>query len=97
MPYSEYYRTHVTTTPYQATGMDAWVGVNTASACTVKLPVAPVPGQALTVSDETGGAATANITLDGNGKNIDGAATRVINTAWATVTVLWTGAVWKTI
>jgi len=79
------------------TGMDSYVGVDTSVARTVKLPVLPIPGQTVTITDETGGAGTANITIDGNGKNIDGTATKAITTAWGGLTVLYTGTLWKVI
>lgn len=66
---------------YTAKAGDRVIGVNRAGAVTVTLPTAEVrPGRVFTVKDESGAAATNNITVATEGsENIDGSATDVIN------------------
>jgi len=73
--------TAVTTATYTAKAGDRVIGVNRAGTVTVTLPTAEVrPGRVYTVKDESGAAATNNITVDTEGaENIDGASTDVIN------------------
>lgn len=53
--------------------------VNTSGgAITITLPLTPTDGTFFYIKDK-GNAGTNNITINGNGKNIDGAATTVIN------------------
>lgn len=52
---------------------------NPAAAVTVKLPASPGDGRIVCVKDYKGDAATNNVTVDGNGKNIEGAATDLIS------------------
>lgn len=54
----------------------------TTAAFTVTLPALPFDGQKHTIIDAVGGAGAANITVAGNGANIDGAATYVMGTNW---------------
>jgi hypothetical protein len=52
-------------------------------AFTITLPASPVQGDTYIVKDATGFALTKNITVDGNGNNIDGSATDVLATNYA--------------
>jgi len=61
---------------------------------TVELPAAPRAGQRHTIMDGGGDAAGDNITVDGNGNNIEGAATATISTAFGTLEVFFDGGVW---
>lgn len=71
--------TVVTTSPYNATTSQSVLGVDTSSiAITINLPASPTRGQILYVKDITGSAATRNITVAGNGHNIEGSATYTI-------------------
>ena len=47
------------------------------------------------IKDSTGQAATFNVTVAGNGHNIDGGATFVMNIAYGAITVAFTGVVWS--
>ena len=78
---------------YQVLNTDAIIGVSsTAAPRTITMPASSlVTGQRWTIKDESGGAAANNITVSGNGKNIDGAATYVINTNFGAVDIYYSG------
>ncbi|HYX20197.1 MAG TPA: hypothetical protein VFA98_05075 [Thermoanaerobaculia bacterium] len=65
---------------------------------TVTLNAAPVAGDEVTVKDEDGSLATHNIIINGNGKNIDGAATYTMTLAqnglFGSVSMIYTGTAW---
>lgn len=88
----------VTAVNYTTLASDVYVGVtDTAAARTITLVAAATAGNGamLTVKDQSGGAGTNNITVDGNvAENIDGAATKVINTNYGSVTLVCDGANW---
>lgn len=54
----------------------------TGSATALNLPATPIPDAPLVIIDAKGDAASNNITINGNGKTINGAATSVISTAY---------------
>lgn len=89
-----------TATTYTALLTDHIIGVtSTAAARTINLPVAASAGEGfiLIVKDESGGAGTNNITIDGDGsETIDGATTKVINTNYGAVRLYCTGSAWFT-
>lgn len=63
---------------------------------TVTLPIAPVKDEEYTVKDATGTASAATpIVIDGNGKNIDGTATKQIATAYGAMFLKYDGAEWR--
>lgn len=64
---------------------------------TVNLDAAPVAGQTYVISDVGGTAATRNITISGNGFNVDGAGSTSITAAYGSVTVIYDGTIWKTV
>jgi len=79
---------------YQVLITDATIGVtSTAAPRTITMPLAGMTaGQSWTIKDESGGAQTNNnITVNGNGLNIDGAATTVININYGSVTRYYSG------
>lgn len=61
----------------------------TGGAVTVTLPAAPVDGTIFQIKDMYGNAEVENITIDGNGKNIDGAASFVMAVDFQSSTVLY--------
>jgi len=61
---------------------------------TVTLPLIPTIGQTFDIKDGRGSAATYNITVDGNGNMIDGAATYIIAVNYEGITVVWDGGMW---
>lgn len=86
--------TLTSTTPYDVTSTDYFVGIDCSAAIkTVRLPDAPLTGRIIVVKDYTGSAASFNITLTtvGGAVNIDGATSYVINTAYQSVTVVFNG------
>ncbi len=56
---------------------------------TVNLPASPTDGQNVVVKDSGGNAATWNIVINGNGKNIDGSGTYTINSNRQSVTLVY--------
>lgn len=81
-----------TATNYQVLGTDAIIGVtSTAAPRTITMPLTPTTGQIWTIKDESGGAAANNITVSGNGRNIDGSSTFIINTNYGSIEVYFNG------
>jgi hypothetical protein len=82
-----------TATDYQVLITDSIVGVtNTAAPRTITMPnTGMTAGQSWEIKDESGGAAAQNITISGNGANIDGAATTVIGNNYGAVGLYWNG------
>jgi hypothetical protein len=90
-------RRHVTpvSTTYQVLVSDDYLAVNSATIYTVTLPATPSLGDTYEFKDINGTATTNNVTIAGNGNNIDGAATLVMNTNFASFVVTYTGAQWS--
>ena len=75
--------------------VDYYLLCDTAAAVTVTLPAAPTTGQQYIVADSAGTAATHNITVDGNGNNINGAATLTMSTNYEVITLTFNGTFWN--
>lgn len=89
-------RTAVASSPYAVLNSDYYLGVDTTSARTINLPNSSLAiGQVFIIADETGSAGTNNITINGNGSNIDGASSAVVDVAYGVLAVRWTGNIWK--
>ena len=58
----------------------------------VTLPASPQPNQHYIIKDKDGNASAINITINGNGKNIDGSATRLITTNYGSVEIIFNSA-----
>lgn len=71
------------------------INKGTGAATTVTLPTAPNTGRMLIVKDGKGDAAANNITVDGNGKTIDGAGTKVISTNYDLRRLVYNGSEWN--
>lgn len=67
------------------------------AATTVTLPASPNTGRMLIVKDGKGDAGANNITVDGNGKTIDSAATKVISTNYDLRRLIYNGTEWNLI
>lgn len=76
--------------PYQIATQDELIAVNADEARTITLTATPVIGEKHTIKDIAGGAATFNITIDGNGNNIDGISSQTISTNYGSLTVVFT-------
>jgi hypothetical protein len=87
----------VATADYTALTSDNIVVVNrsTGSATTITLPASPTSGEIKIIKDGKGDAATNNITIQGNGKNIDGTATQVINVNYGAFSLAYNGTQWN--
>jgi len=90
---------NVTAATYTAKGGDRLIGVNRAGTVTITLPTTEVrKGRTYTVKDESGAAATNNITVATEGaETIDGSATDTISTDYGSVTYYSDGANWFTV
>lgn len=90
------------TTAYTVVSSDVIIDVDNTDAqtVTVTLPAATVAyakGQKYTIKDSKGSANTNNITVNGGGTNIDGAATATISSAYGKLTVYSDGLLWFSI
>jgi hypothetical protein len=59
---------------------DFVVFVNGNTPLTITLPLSPIDGEVLKIKDVSGNASINNVTINGNGKNIDNGSTTIINT-----------------
>jgi hypothetical protein len=84
-----------TTTPDTMTTADEVLSIGAIAApFTVNLPAAPTSGDTYTVKDALGNAGAFNITISGNGSNIDGSATIVISTNYTEAMFVYNGTSW---
>lgn len=64
-------------------------------AVTVKLPATPLSGDTYVVKDASGTSLANPITVDGNGNNIDGGPTFLIDSNYAAYTFIFNGTIWN--
>ena len=85
----------ITTTPF--TILDGYYVslVDTGTTKTVNLPANPILGDTYQVKDFTGQANSNNITVSGNGRNIDGSANYTISANYGSVVVVFNGSTWS--
>lgn len=81
--------------PYTTLTTDYVIKVDTTSARTIIPMASPVTGQTYRIKDANGAAATNNITITPSGKNIDGAASLVININFGSADIVYTGTQWS--
>ena len=74
---------------------DGVMANTTAGVFTVTLPLSPSVGDRIAVRDAAGTFNTNNLTIAGNGNNIDGAATLVLSSNNDSKIIVWTGTEWK--
>ena len=76
-----------------------YIGIanTTPAATTVTLPAAPVDNERHVIKDVNGVAQTYNITVLGNGNNIDGASQYVMNTNYEALSLFFTNGAWAQI
>lgn len=93
--------TESATTPFVVLPTHNVIGIDCSGAIkTVHLPNAPTnTGNSWTIKDYTGSCAANNITVTtpGGAVLIDGAATYVMNVAYASITVVWSGTAYRVI
>lgn len=81
--------------PYTTIPQDAVILVDTSSARTITPLASPTTGQMHRIKDNVGSAATNNITITPSGKNIDGAASKVINVNYGSMDIVYNGTQWN--
>ena len=82
---------------YTVQAGDYVITINKASSqiTTVTLPASPTTSRSLIIKDGKGDAASYNITINGNGKTIDGQSTIVINLAYGSKEIIYNGTEWN--
>lgn len=85
----------VVTTSSLITLLNQTICVNAGSPNVQTLPVSPIPWEQHIISDCSGNASTNPITVSGNGNNIDGAASYTLGSNYQSISVQWTGTIWK--
>lgn len=83
--------------PYTTTSQDEVILVDTSVARTITPLASPQTGQKHVIKDNVGSAAANNITITPSGKNVDGAASTVINIAYGSATIVYNGTQWNII
>jgi len=85
-----------TATTVNVAATDEIINIGTLAApCTVNLPASPTTGDTYTIKDANGSAGTFNITVNGNGVNIDGGfASITIMTNYTQATFVYNGTTW---
>ena len=81
--------------PYTTVPQDGLIKVDTSAAQTIIPRASPETGEQYIIKDTVGSAAANNITITPSGKNIDGAASYVINTNYGSVTICYNGSEWS--
>lgn len=81
--------------PYTTLGSDYIILVDTSLARTITLIASPTNGQQIIIKDNVGSASTNNITVSGNAKNIDGAASFTMNVNYQSVALMYQGTEWR--
>lgn len=81
--------------PYTTVPQDYLILVDTSQARTIIPRAGPLSGEKYVIKDSTGTAAAFNITVTPSGKNIDGAASFVINTNRGSITIIYNGTEWS--
>jgi len=86
--------TLLTTTPYTATTATHYIHCSGTSAMLIYLPPFPKINQEIIVSDAKGNALTNNVTINANGKKINGATTALLNANYGGMTLVYNGINW---
>jgi len=73
------------------------INKGTGASTTVTLPSSPNTDRLLIIKDGKGDANTNNITVSGNGKNIDGSSSNTINTSYGVLRIVYNGTQWNVI
>lgn len=82
--------------PYTIASTDFLIAVDSAlGAVILNLPPSPTTGKTYKIKDISGSAAAQNITINGNGYNIDGSSSYTINSNYGKLEVIFTGTRWS--
>jgi hypothetical protein len=84
-----YSHSAVTTSVLLTTGSSYVILVNNSAPVTITLPATPINGQVFKIKNVSGTAVTNIITVAGNGKNIDGSASGLINTDYGALELIY--------
>lgn len=71
------------------------IAINAASSYTINLPASPTSGEWVQFSISSGDATVNNITLSGNGKNINGSSTLTVDLNYVTLILIYNGTEWR--
>jgi len=86
---------NVTSNTTRAAGVNETLVIGTlTTAITVTLPASPTVGQTIKIKDSGGTVGTYNVTVDGNGKTLDGAATYVMSQNYDQNEFVYNGTSW---
>lgn len=91
-------RRHTTniTTTYPVVATDDFIAITTLAApFTITLPATPTVGDEYQIKDATGNAGVSNVTVSGNGNNIDGAASFLLSQPYAAATFTFVNGQWS--
>lgn len=81
--------------PYTVLSTDDFLPVNSSGGnITVNLPSSPITGKGYTIADTSGTSGTNSITINGNGFQIIGNGSYVINSNYGELTVIFNGTNW---
>ena len=84
------------TTTYQVVSTDQLIYVDsTAGAFTITLEASPTTNRELTIIDSVGNCSYSNVTLAGNGKNIVGSTTALMNSNYIALVLIYNGTQWN--
>lgn len=81
--------------PYTTLASDYVILVDSSAARSIVPMASPVTGQTYRIKDNVGTAAANNITITPSGKNVDGAASTVINVNYGSVDIVYNGTQWN--
>ncbi len=81
---------------YSASSDEYFLGVIYDGSCTITLPVGTL-GKAFIIKDSVGDATTNNIVVQTTGSTIDGEATYVLDSDWASIGLIYNGIEWNVI
>jgi len=81
--------------PYTVGVADYMIIVDTSAARTINLLASPTLGKTYIIKDYIGSASINNITVQGNGANIDGASSYLMNSNYSSITVIYNGTAWS--
>lgn len=84
----------ITNASFNATTSSHFLHYNHNTAGTIYLPSTPKFGQQIIISDMTGNGNINNITINGNGKLINGSSNAIINTSYGSIMLIYNNTNW---